>query len=290
MGASLAGALAARGADVALSYSTSGDAARATVASVQAQGRRAAAFSADLSKPSSCQGLIDDVLTWAGRLDVLVCLASRYERVPLDELTPDGWRSQLAVDLDGSFHCARAAAAHMRTRRSGHIVLCSDWVAASGRPRYSGYVPYYVAKAGVVALTEALALELAPDDVQVNAVAPGSDPARRRVDRGDAGRRDEGHPAGSLGWPRRRHARDPWTARPGVGHRPDHPRRWRTAPGLTQQIETSQLAMPRAPRASGLQVWKIEGLQVDGRAAYREPPWHDARPGDRRARRWAVPR
>ncbi len=173
MGASLAGALAARGADVALSYSTSGDAARATVASVQAQGRRAAAFSADLSKPSSCQGLIDDVLAWAGRLDVLVCLASRYERVPLDELTPDDWRSQLAVDLDGSFHCARAAAAHMRTRRSGHIVLCSDWVAASGRPRYSGYVPYYVAKAGVVALTEALALELAPDDVQVNAVAPG---------------------------------------------------------------------------------------------------------------------
>lgn len=173
MGASLAGALAARGADVALSYSTSGDAAMATVADVRRQGRRAAAFAADLSKPSSCQGLIDDVLTWAGRLDVLVCLASRYERVSLDEVTPDGWRAQLAVDLDGSFHCARAAAAHMRTRRSGHIVFCSDWVAASGRPRYTGYVPYYVAKAAVVALTEALALELAPDDVQVNAVAPG---------------------------------------------------------------------------------------------------------------------
>lgn len=173
MGASLASALASCGADVALSYATSGDAAWATVASVQAQGRRAAAFPADLSTPSSCQGLIDDVLAWAGRLDVLVCLASRYERVSLGDLTPAAWRSALAVDLDGSFHCARSAAAHMRTRRSGHIILCSDWVAASGRPRYSGYVPYYVAKAGVVALTEALALELAPDDVQVNAVAPG---------------------------------------------------------------------------------------------------------------------
>jgi NAD(P)-dependent dehydrogenase (short-subunit alcohol dehydrogenase family) len=51
--------------------------------------------------------------------------------------------------------------------------MFSDWIAKSGRPRYPGYLPYYVAKAGVVALTEALALELARDNVLVNAVAPG---------------------------------------------------------------------------------------------------------------------
>ena len=55
----------------------------------------------------------------------------------------------------------------------GRIVNFSDWVAASGRPRYKGYLAYYVAKAGVKALTEALALELAGDQILVNAIAPG---------------------------------------------------------------------------------------------------------------------
>ena len=173
MGASLAHACAARGADVALSYSHSAAAINEVVASVSATGRRAASFAADLREPATCASLIEAVVGWAGRLDVLVCLASVYQRVPLEALTPDDWRAQLAVDLDASFHCAHAAAAHMRPRGAGHIILCSDWVAASGRPRYTGYVPYYVAKAGVVALTEAIALELASDGVQVNAIAPG---------------------------------------------------------------------------------------------------------------------
>ena len=173
MGASLAQACAARGADVALSYSLSGAVIAGIVETVTSTGRRSRAFHADLRDPADCQSLVSGVVAWAGRLDVLVCLASVYERVPLDALTPDTWRTQLAVDLDASFHCARAGAAHMRTRGSGHIVLCSDWVASSGRPRYTGYVPYYVGKAGVVAMTEALALELAPDQIQVNAIAPG---------------------------------------------------------------------------------------------------------------------
>jgi NAD(P)-dependent dehydrogenase (short-subunit alcohol dehydrogenase family) len=61
----------------------------------------------------------------------------------------------------------------MRRAGGGRIVNFSDWVARSGRPRYRGYLPYYVAKAGVIALTEALALELAADQILVNAIAPG---------------------------------------------------------------------------------------------------------------------
>src|SRR5207244_5638624 len=66
-----------------------------------------------------------------------------------------------------------AAIPHMRRGRGGRIINFSDWVARSGRPRYAGYLPYYVAKAGVIALTEALALELAADQILVNAIAPG---------------------------------------------------------------------------------------------------------------------
>ena len=61
----------------------------------------------------------------------------------------------------------------MRRVGGGHIICFSDWTAAGGRPRYRGYVPYYVAKRAVMGLTEALALELSSDNILVNAIAPG---------------------------------------------------------------------------------------------------------------------
>ena len=77
------------------------------------------------------------------------------------------------VDLRAAFLCARAAVPYMRKAGGGRIVNFSDWTAASERPRYPGFIAYYVAKAGGKALTEALALELAEHGVNVNAVAPG---------------------------------------------------------------------------------------------------------------------
>ena len=77
------------------------------------------------------------------------------------------------MNLRSAFLCAHAAAPHMRAVGGGRIVNFADWLPRSGRPRYRGFTSYYVAKAGVVALTEALALELAADQILVNAIAPG---------------------------------------------------------------------------------------------------------------------
>jgi NAD(P)-dependent dehydrogenase (short-subunit alcohol dehydrogenase family) len=173
VGAVLARAAAARGADVAVSYNRSREEADETVAAVRATGRRAIAIEANVADPAACAALVAATDRELGRLDVLVNMASIYKSVPFDALDVDSWEKQLAVDLRGAFLCAHAAVPVMRRTGGGRIINFSDWVAASGRPRYKGYVGYYVAKAGAKALTEALALELASDHILVNAVAPG---------------------------------------------------------------------------------------------------------------------
>jgi NAD(P)-dependent dehydrogenase (short-subunit alcohol dehydrogenase family) len=173
IGAVVADALAARGVHVALSYSRSEAEARAAAEAAQALGVRAAAFHADLSEPSACASLVEQVATEFGRIDILVNMASVYTNRPFDELTLADWDAVMHVDLRAAFLCAQAAIPHMRRQGGGRIINFSDWVAASGRPRYRGFVPYYVAKAGVKALSEALALELAADNILVNTIAPG---------------------------------------------------------------------------------------------------------------------
>jgi NAD(P)-dependent dehydrogenase (short-subunit alcohol dehydrogenase family) len=173
IGAAVAIELARRGADVALVYRSSRTEAEETATAVRSAGRRAAVVQGDLTDPGACEAVVAGTIRDLGRLDVLVNMASVYRRVPLDELSVRDWDDSLAVDLRAAWLCARAAIPHMRRVRGGRIVNFADWVAASGRPRYVGYLPYYVAKAGVVALTEALALELAGDQILVNAVAPG---------------------------------------------------------------------------------------------------------------------
>ena len=173
IGAVIAEAVAARGADVALGYNSSKPEADDAAEAVRAHGRRALVVQANVSDESACRALVDAVGREFGRLDVLVNMASLYRAVPFDEMQPADWDKQLSIDLRGSFLCARAAVPLMRKTGGGRIVNFSDWVAASGRPRYKGYLAYYVAKKGVQALTEGLALELAADQILVNAIAPG---------------------------------------------------------------------------------------------------------------------
>jgi NAD(P)-dependent dehydrogenase (short-subunit alcohol dehydrogenase family) len=165
--------LAARGVDVAVSYARSKTEADEAVAMVRAAGRRAVAVQTDLSQPASCDALVQSVVDAFGGLDILINMASVYVQRPFETLTAADWDATMNVDLRGAFLCAHAAAPHMRARGGGRIVNFSDWIARSGRPRYTGFLPYYVAKAGAIALTEALALELAADNILVNAIAPG---------------------------------------------------------------------------------------------------------------------
>ena len=199
MGEAIATALAGLGVDVALAYRSSSAAADRAATAVRALGRRAHTVRADLADPSACRAAVDEAASTFGRLDLVINMASVYRALPFDALDTDAWDRQLASDLRSAYLVALAAVPHLRAAGGGRIVNFSDWVAASGRPRYEGFVPYYVAKAGVKALTEALALELAADQILVNAVAPGPIVAPpRHLGRGDRGR-GAGHAAGPLG-------------------------------------------------------------------------------------------
>jgi NAD(P)-dependent dehydrogenase (short-subunit alcohol dehydrogenase family) len=173
IGADVATAAAERGADVALVYRGSAGEAEEVAGRVRTLGRRAIVLQGDVADPASCAAIVAEVEREFGRLDVLVNMASIYHAVEFEELDAAAWTRQLSVDLSGSFYCAKAAVPLMRRHGGGRIINFTDWVAASGRPRYRGFLAYYVAKSGVRALTEALALEVASDGILVNAIAPG---------------------------------------------------------------------------------------------------------------------
>ncbi|HEU4401397.1 MAG TPA: SDR family oxidoreductase [Candidatus Polarisedimenticolia bacterium] len=188
IGRTVAQELARRGCHVALTYRGSRASAEETAAAVEALGARGLAVQADLEDEQAVGAAVDAVRARLGRLDILVLMASLYEKRPFGALDAPVWRSNLDANLRSAYLLALKAAPLMKAQGGGRVVTFADWLPVSGRPRYRGYLPYYVSKAGVIGLTESLALELAPE-ILVNAVAPGpilkppgfSDKADRQV-------------------------------------------------------------------------------------------------------------
>lgn len=179
--------LARHGADVVLSYRASRGEAESTAERVRVLGRRAAVLRADVTQPADCAALAAAIDAEFGGLDIVVNMASIYVARPLANLDQAGWRADIDANLSSAFYVTQAVLPLLRRRAPAHVVNFTDWLPASGRPAYPGYVAYYVAKAGVKALTEALALELASQNILVNAIAPG--PIVAPPDMGDDERR-----------------------------------------------------------------------------------------------------
>lgn len=163
-------ALAREGADVAVNYHRSRDAAEATAREVEALGRRAAVVQADVGDAAAVEGAVGEAAAALGGLDIVVANAGVASRpAPVKDLPLGEWRRVLATDLDGPFFTARAALPHLLARR-GTLIFISSIGADMAAP---GGAPYYVAKAGVNVLTKVIAREVAAEGVRVNCVAPG---------------------------------------------------------------------------------------------------------------------
>jgi 3-oxoacyl-[acyl-carrier protein] reductase len=170
IGRAIAVALARDGADVGVNFLDNASAAAGVAGEIRGLGRRAVTVQGDVSRPASVESMVKTVVDALGPPDVLVNNAGVFPRASFLELEEREWDHVLGINLKGSFLCAQAVArALVAAGRPGAIVNISS-SAVRGDPRG---VHYSSSKAGVVGLTRAMALALAPHRIRVNAIAPG---------------------------------------------------------------------------------------------------------------------
>jgi len=201
IGRATALALARAGADVALNYLDDRAAAEKAAGEIRGMGRRALVIRGDVSRAADVEAIVGAVGRGLGVPEILVNNAGIYPRSPFLELAEREWDAVLDVNLKGSFLCAQAVARALvaATRRGVIINIASQ--AIRGAPLG---VHYTASKGGVVAMTRAMALALAPHGIRVNAVAPGlTDTAQPRHEHSEAAMAELGRavPLGHMAAP-----------------------------------------------------------------------------------------
>jgi 3-oxoacyl-[acyl-carrier protein] reductase len=170
IGASTALALAAAGADLVLNARSSRHEVDGVAEEVRQKGRRALVAMADVTREDEVGRMVDDAGTEFGRIDILINNAAIRKQAPFTDMTYDEWRQILAVILDGAFLCCRAVLPVMVAGGGGTIINIGGLTAHIGAAKRAHVC---AAKAGLVGLTKALAVEFAEQGVTVNCVVPG---------------------------------------------------------------------------------------------------------------------
>ncbi|TBL75752.1 SDR family NAD(P)-dependent oxidoreductase [Paenibacillus thalictri] len=176
--------LAARGAAVVVNYSRSKEDAEETVNLITAEGGRAIALQANVSRDTEVRGMVEAAVRQFGTVDLLVNNAGITRHIAFEDLeaaTEQIWDELYAVNVKGMYFCARAAAPYMRTSGQGAIVNIGS---IAGQTGLGSSLPYAVSKAAVHGLTKSLAHALAPA-IRVNCVVPGAVLTRWWSDRED---------------------------------------------------------------------------------------------------------
>ena len=170
IGRAIALTLAGYGADVAVNYSGSADAAQQTVKEIQEMGCQAVALQADISKEDACMRLFEQAQEALGGIDILANNAGITRDNLAVRMSEEEFQAVLDTNLKGAFFCMKQAGKRMMKQRSGRIISISS---ISGVRGNAGQINYCAAKAGIIGMTKCLAKELASRNITVNAVAPG---------------------------------------------------------------------------------------------------------------------